>query len=345
MTVTTLNSLAAALGLELRGSNIAASTPIQGMAVLAAAGTAHISFYHNPRYHADLRKTHAAAVILRAEDAAQCPVACLISPNPYLAYAKASQLFDRRPIEAATIHAAAHIDASAQVGVGVAIAANVVIGAGAIIGAGTIIGANCVIGPDCRVGTDCRLYPNVSLYHGVVMGDRCIVHSSVVLGSDGFGFARDGGRHHKIAQLGSLVIGNDVEIGAGTSIDRGALADTVIEDGVKIDNQVQIAHNVRIGSNTVICGCSAIAGSSSIGKNCTIAGAVGVVNHVNICDHVTITAMSLVNHDITEPGIYSSGTGIDVTGNWRRSIVRFRQLDDMWRRLLRLEKHQNKSPG
>ncbi len=344
MTVTTLNELAAALGLELRGSDAAASTPIEGLAALASAGPHHLSFFTNSRYYADLGKTKAAAVILRAADAAQCPVACLISNNPYFSYAKASQLFDRRPKEPAVIHVAAHLDPSVIVGEGVSIAANVVIGAGVSIGAGTVIGANCVIGPDCVIGTDCRLYPNVSLYHAVTLGDRCIVHSGAVLGSDGFGFAKAGAQHHKIVQLGAVVIGNDVEIGAGSSIDRGALENTVIEDGVKIDNQVQIAHNVRIGSNTVICGCSAIAGSSSIGKNCTIAGAVGVINHVKICDDVTVTAMSLVNQDITEPGVYSSGTGIDATGNWRRSIVRFRQLDDMWRRLLRLEKHQDKSP-
>ena len=341
MAVTTLNELATALELELRGSKAAASTTIESLAALATAGPGQLSFYHNPRYQADLRKTRATAVILRPEHAGDCPVACLISNNPYLSYARASQLFDRRPREPATTHASAHIDPSTQVGDGVSIAANVVIGANCVIGAGTVIGANCVIGPDCSIGADCRLYPNVSLYHAVVLGERCIVHSAAVIGSDGFGFAKAGVQHHKIAQLGAVVIGNDVEIGAGSSIDRGALENTVIGDGVKIDNQVQIAHNVHIGSNTVICGCSAIAGSSVIGKNCTIAGAVGVINHVNICDDVTVTAMSLVNQDITEPGVYSSGTGLDASGNWRRNIVRFRQLDDIWRRLLRLEKRQD----
>ena len=341
MTVTTLNELATALGLELRSSKAAASARIEGLAALAAAGPGQISFYQNPRYHADLRNTNAAAVILRPEHAGDCPVACLISNNPYLSYAQASHLFDRRPREPGAIHASANVDTSAHVGAGVSIAANVVIGAGTRIGAGTVIGANCVIGADCSIGADCRLYPNVSLYHAVVLGERCIVHSAAVIGSDGFGFAKAGVQHHKIAQLGAVVIGNDVEIGAGTCIDRGALDNTVIEDGVKIDNQVQIAHNVHIGSNTVICGCSAIAGSSEIGKNCTIAGAVGVINHVKICDDVTVTAMSLVNQDISKPGVYSSGTGLDASGNWRRNIVRFRQLDDIWRRLLRLEKRQD----
>jgi UDP-3-O-[3-hydroxymyristoyl] glucosamine N-acyltransferase len=176
------------------------------------------------------------------------------------------------------------------------------------------------------------------LYSDVKIGKRCIVHSGTVIGSDGFGFAFDGSRYHKIAQLGGVILGNDVEVGASTSIDRGALEDTVIEDGVKIDNQVQIAHNVRIGANTVVCGCSAIAGSSVIGKNCIIAGGVGVINHVAICDGVTVTAMSLVNQSITNPGVYSSGTGLSDSASWKKNIVRFRQLDEIWKRLLRLEK-------
>lgn len=337
-TVPTLKSLAAELGLELRGSNAAAATGITGLASLAAAGPTQLSFYQNPRYHADLGNTGAAAVIVRAEHVADCPVACLISNNPYLSYARASHLFADQPRAAAGIHASACVDAAASLGKGVSIGPNVVVAAGVSIGAGTVVSANCVIGADCSIGRDCLLYPNVTLYHKVALGDRCIVHAAAVIGSDGFGFAKACGQHLKIAQLGAVVIGNDVEVGAGTCIDRGALENTVIGDDVKIDNQVQVAHNVRIGDHTVICGCSAIAGSSTIGKNCTIAGAVGVINHVTICDEVTVTAMSLVNQDISMPGIYSSGTGLDVTGNWRRNIVRFRQLDDMWRRLLRLEK-------
>jgi UDP-3-O-[3-hydroxymyristoyl] glucosamine N-acyltransferase len=335
----TLQALAAELGLEWRGTAEAAQATVTGLATLAKAGATQLSFYHNPAYHADLRKTRAAAVILRPEHAVDCPVSCLLSSNPYLAYAHASQLFLTLPTEPAGIHPTAVVDPTAGVGAGVCIGAHAVISAGVRIGEGTSIGANCVVGADSVVGRHCRLYPNVTLYHAVVLGDRCIVHSAVVIGSDGFGFAKADKRYHKIAQLGGVVIGNDVEVGAGTSIDRGALDDTVIEDGVKIDNQVQIAHNVHIGSNTVICGCSAIAGSSVIGKNCTIAGAVGVINHITICDEVTVTAMSLVSQNIDSPGVYSSGTGLDVSHHWRRNIVRFRQLDEIWRRLLRLEKH------
>jgi len=332
----TLQALAAELGLELRGAGVACT--LSGIATLASAGPTDLSFYHNPRYSADLRNTRAAAVILRPEYAADCPVACLLTDNPYLAYARASQLFSPKVVATGNVHPSATIDPAATLAPDVSVAANVVIAAGVVIGAGSVISANCVIGEGSSIGKYCLLHPHVTVYAGVRLGERCIVHAAAVLGSDGFGFAKAGGRYHKIAQLGGISIGDDVEIGAGTSIDRGALDDTVIGNGVKIDNQVQIAHNVRVGDNSVICGCSAIAGSSVIGKNCTIAGAVGVINHVSICDNVTVTAMSLVSQDITEPGVYSSGTGLDTTGNWRRNIVRFRQLDDLWRRLLRLEK-------
>lgn len=334
-----LQTIATRLGLELKSDDAAArSRLVTGLATLASAGPTQLSFYHNPRYHSELRATRAVAVILRPEQAADSPAPCLLSSNPYLSYAQATQLFQPNIGSGEGVHASAVIDPTATIAASASIAAHVVIGANTRIEEGVSIGANCVIGDDCAVGTNSRLYPNVTLYHGVTLGERCIVHAAAVLGSDGFGFAKAEGRHHKIVQLGGVVIGNDVEIGAGTSIDRGALDDTVIEDGVKIDNQVQIAHNVRIGANTVICGCSAIAGSSVIGKNCTIAGAVGVINHVVICDDVTITAMSLVNQSISSPGVYSSGTGLDLTGSWRKNIVRFRQLDELWRRLLKLEK-------
>jgi UDP-3-O-[3-hydroxymyristoyl] glucosamine N-acyltransferase len=240
------------------------------------------------------------------------------------------------------VHASAVVDATAQLAADASIGPHVVIGAGTIIGARARIGANSVIGRSCVIGEDSQLMANVTFYDGVRAGSRVLIHSAAVVGGDGFGFATEGEGHHKIAQLGGVAIGDDVEIGAGTTIDRGALDDTVIEAGVKIDNQVQIAHNVRIGANTIICGCSAIAGSSVIGKNCIIAGAVGVINHVSICDKVTVTAMSLVNQSITEPGVYSSGTGLSDTASWRKNIVRFKQLDTLWKRLQSLEKEPGK---
>lgn len=338
--VLTLSTIAKELGLELRCDSQQAEQSISGLATLASAGSGQLSFYHNPRYYSDLCSTRASAVILRPEHAKDCAVACLLSPNPYLSYAKASQLFDIASAEEGSIDASSCISVSARIGAGVSIGPNAVVGERVQIGDGVRIGANCVVGNDCVIAAASTLHANVTLYHGVQLGERCLVHAGVVIGSDGFGFARADGKYHKIAQLGGVVIGADVEIGANSCIDRGALDDTVIGDGVKIDNQVQIAHNVQIGANTIICGCSAIAGSSIIGKNCTIAGAVGVINHVRICDGVTVTAMSLVNQDIDVPGLYSSGTGLEATGSWRRNIVRFRQLDEIWRRLLRLEKKQ-----
>lgn len=334
----TLQALADRLGLELR---LRAGRPLPGpvcrLAALASAGADALSFYHNPRYSQDLRHSQAAAVILHPRHETDCPTHCLLSEQPYVAFARASQLFARPLQQQQGIHASALLDADVQLAANVSIGAHAVIGAGVAIGEGAVIGAHVVIGEGSTIGAGCVLYPNVTLYHDVHLGERCIVHAGAVLGADGFGFATSGGRHHKIAQLGGVRLGNDVEVGASSTIDRGALDDTVIEDGVKIDNQVQIAHNVRIGAHSVICGCSAIAGSSVIGKNCTIAGAVGVINHITICDGVTVTAMSLVNQNIDKPGVYSSGTGLDVSGNWRRNIVRFRQLDDMARRLTRLE--------
>jgi UDP-3-O-[3-hydroxymyristoyl] glucosamine N-acyltransferase len=338
--VFTLAALAAQLGLQLQVKSAQAATgSIGGLATLAKAQANQLSFYHNPKYRADLLSTQAAAVILQPQHAVDCPTACLLSEQPYLAFANASQLFaPGLALSAVGVHSTAVIDPTATLGANISIAPHVVIGPGASIGDGVVIGANCVIGADSHIASDCVLYPNVTLYHDVQLGARSIVHSGVVIGGDGFGFARAGGRQHKIAQLGGVKIGADVEIGACSSIDRGALDDTVIEEGVKIDNQVQIAHNVHIGAHTVICGCSAIAGSSVIGKNCTIAGAVGVINHITICDGVTVTAMSLVNQNINEPGTYSSGTGLDVSSHWRRNIVRFKELDEMGRRLNRLEK-------
>lgn len=334
-TAHTLGELAALLELELQGR---ADIRITGIATLALAGPDQLSFYHNQRYFQDLATTRAAAVILRADAAASCKTAKLITNNPYAAYARVSALFAFRDDAEVGIHATAVVDPTAVVAGTASIGPYTVVGPRARIGEHCRISANSVIGADCVMDAECWLSPNVTLYHGVRLGKRVRIHSAAVLGSDGFGFATDGGRHRKIEQLGGVSIGDDVEIGAGTTIDRGALDDTVIEEGVKIDNQVQIAHNVQVGAHSIICGCSAIAGSSVIGKNCIIAGAVGVINHVRICDGVTVTAMSLVNQSITEPGVYSSGTGLDKSGNWKKSIVRFRQLDEIWRRLLRLEK-------
>jgi len=319
-----LGELADQLGLTLEGDP---DQVITGIATLVSAGEEDLSFYHNKKFHTDLTNTNASAVILTEEASADCPANKLLANNPYAAFARATQLFQTGSAAADGIHESASIDSTASVGEGVSIGANVVIDAYAVVGANCTIGANTVIGAESSIGKDSLLYPNVTIYPGVNCGSNAIIHSQVVIGSDGFGFARDGDKQVKIAQLGGVQIGRDVEIGAGTTIDRGALEDTIIGDGVKIDNQVQIAHNVRVGDNTVICGCSAIAGSSTIGKNCIIAGAVGIINHITIVDNVTVTAMSLVNRSIREKGIYSSGTGLSETAKWKKNIVHFKLLD------------------
>jgi UDP-3-O-[3-hydroxymyristoyl] glucosamine N-acyltransferase len=336
----TLEQLAVRLELEFRGDP---ALVLRGLASLDEAGPDQLSFYNNPRYLDALRNTRAGVVIVDPAQAAAAPGAVLLADQPYLAFAHASALFARSPAQRVGIHPSATVDPSATLGAAVAVGPHAVIGSGTVLEQGASIGAGCVIGRDCRIGAHSRLNPNVTLYDDVHIGQRALIHANVVIGSDGFGFAPDGSEQVKIHQLGGVRIGDDVEVGASTTIDRGALEHTRIGSGVKIDNQVQIAHNVRIGDNTVICGCSAIAGSSSIGKNCIIAGAVGVINHVHICDGVTVTAMSLVNQSINKPGVYSSGTGLLETSQWKKTIVRFKQLDTIWKRLLRLE--QRVLPG
>lgn len=336
----TLGELAKIIGAQLQGDAVSIIT---GVATLQQAQTGQIGFLANSRYTEQLQKTQASAVILSAEMQKYCPVDALLMPNPYLGYAKVSRLFECRPVpKEGFIHPSAVVAASAKIHTSVYIGANAVIEEGVELASGVKIGPGCVIGADTIIGADSYLFANVTLYHQVQIGARCAVHSGVVIGADGFGFANDQGRWEKIAQLGRVCIGDDVDIGAGTTIDRGALDDTMIGNGVILDNQVQIAHNVKIGNHTAIAGCTAIAGSSVIGEYCTIAGAVGVVGHISIADHVHVTAMTLVTKSITEAGAYSSGTTMDAHDLWKKSAARFRQLDAMARRIKNLEKN---SPG
>ena len=311
---------------------------VDGLATLKSAVPGKLSFLSNPRYVNQLASCKASAVIIDPELASACQSAQLVSSSPYVTYARASQLFLKDESAAAGVHPSANVHPSAVLGEHVSIGSHVVVEANAEIGEGAVIGAGSYVGARSRIGKHSRLFPNVTVYHDVSIGERAVIHSSVVVGADGFGFAFDGRRSIKIAQLGGVQIGDDVEIGAGSTIDRGALDDTVISSGVKIDNQVQIAHNCVIGEHTIICGCSAIAGSTTIGRYCTIGGAVGIIGHLQIADKVMISAMSLVSQSIAEPGIYSSGTGLLESKEWKRNIVRFRQLDDMAKRLRELEK-------
>jgi UDP-3-O-[3-hydroxymyristoyl] glucosamine N-acyltransferase len=329
-----LGELADKIGAELQGN---ADCKVTGLATLQDAQPSELSFLANPVYRKYLSGCRAAAVILHPDVAGEFSGNRLIHANPYRAFADLTSLFDRREALAAGIHPTAVIAESANISPQAAIGPFVVIEGGVEIGAGTEIGAGCFIGKDSVIGQRCRLASHIAIYHGVSVGDECIFHSGTVIGADGFGFAPDAGEWIKIHQLGGVVIGNRVEVGACSTIDRGALQNTVIADGVIIDNHVQIAHNVRIGMNTAIAGCVAIAGSATIGANCTIAGGVGIVGHINITDHVLVTARTLVTKSIDQSGSYSSGTPLSTTKDWRKNAVRFSQLDTIATRLQRLE--------
>jgi len=330
-----LGELAAAVKAELRGNP---DRLICGLATLEHATPDQLGFLASPLYRKHLQTTRAAAVVLAAEDAHACPVDCLIVVDPYLSFARISRMYQQEPVLLPGIHPAAVVSDAAFVHPQASIGPFCTVEAEAVIGAGTVLGPGCHIGRGTRVGDNCRLVARVTLYPAVTIGDRVLVHAGAVIGSDGFGFAAGEEGWEKLAQLGGVRVGADVEIGAGTTIDRGTLGDTVIGRGVKIDNQVQIAHNVQIGEHTAIAGCAGIAGSVRIGDHCRIGGGAGLVGHIEIADHVTITAMSLVTRSITEHGVYSSGTALQSSARWRRSAVRFAKLDELARRVARLER-------
>ncbi len=329
-----LGALAESLGVELRGDP---KRRITGLQTLRDAGPESLSFLANTRYTEALRRSCAGAVLLRSSDLPLWSGDALLTEDPYAVYARASHLFDRQPVRPPGCHASAVIAADALIGTGVHIGPLVVIGAGAVIADACIIEAGCVIGENCRLGPAVHLAPRVVLYPEVHLGARVRIQSGSVLGGDGFGFAHEGGRWQRIAQLGRVVVGDDVDIGANTCIDRGALGDTVLEEGVIIDNQVQIAHNVHIGAHTAIAACVGISGSTRIGRHCVLAGGVGLVGHIEICDAVHITGMTMITKSIHTPGSYSSGTAFESSRQWKKTAVRLRQLESMAERLRRLE--------
>ena len=336
MTVTmTLGQLADALGATLKGSE---TLEITGLATLQEAGAGQLSFLANPQYRKYLADTQASAVLLKAADAEDFAGNALIVPDPYLAYARISHLFDPKPKAVAGIHPSAVVAEDAQVDELASVGPFAVIESGARIGPGVTIGAHCFIGARCVIGEGGWLAPRVTLYHDVRIGKRVVIQSGAVIGGEGFGFANEKGTWRKIAQIGGVVVGDDVEIGVNTAVDRGALADTRIGDGVKLDNQIQIAHNVQVGDHTAMAACVGISGSTRIGKHCTIAGGVGMVGHIDVCDGVFVSGMTMVTRSITEPGAYSSGTAMQPLADWRKSAARIRQLDEMAKRLQQLEK-------
>lgn len=316
---------------------------VTGIASLARAESHHLTFLSKKQYSSYLADTKAGIVIVHENAEAPDRLNLVRVPDPYVAYAKVTQLFCRRQGQAqgihpsATVHDSAVVPASASVGPGCSIGENVV------LGENTEILSGVVIGNGSHLGADCVIFPNVVIYHDVVLGDRVTVHSNTVIGADGFGFAREKDGWTKIYQLGSVRIGNDVEIGASSTIDRGAIDDTVIGDGVIIDDQVHIAHNCTIGRNTAIAGCVGIAGSTEIGANCTIGGLVGIGGHLKIADNVHFNGSTVVTKSISSAGTYSSGTVVQEVHTWRRNAVRFGQLDEWIERLKALEKALHRS--
>lgn len=335
----TLAQLAEQLGARLRlAPGADAGLVPSGLNTLQDASDSQVSFLASANYRRFLAGTRACAVLLTEDLAAECPVSALVVDDPYYAFACATTFYDAAPQPAPGIHPSATVHKDAEVDGSACVGAGAVIEAGARVESGAIVGANCVVGGGSEIGAGTRLHAGVIIYHGCSIGRDCIVHSHTVIGADGFGFAPHEGRWTKIHQLGGVEIGDEVEIGACTCIDRGALGNTVIGRGVKIDNQVQIAHNVRIGDYSAIAACSAIAGSATIGNRCTLAGGAGVVGHVTVADGSHITARTLVTKSIDSAGSYSSGTPFSDSRNWRRNAVRYGQLDEMARRLKDLER-------
>ncbi len=331
----TASELARRFELTLHGDG---DVRIEGVSTLARAGHGQLAFLANSRYRSQLADSSAGAVVMRQEDVGDAPGTALIAKDPYTAFAKIAALFEAKPAHAPGIHASAVIDPAATISPTAQVGPFVVIGAGSTVGDGCVIGPGCVIGENCEIGAGSELIARVTLVTRVRLGQRVLIHPGAVIGADGFGLAMDAGRWVKVPQLGGVAIGDDCEIGANTTIDRGALEDTVLEEDVRLDNQIQIGHNVRIGAHTAMAGCSAAAGSARIGRYCLIGGAAGVLGHLEICDRVVITAMSLVTSSIREPGEYSSGTPLTDNRSWRKNAARFKQLDVLARRVLAADK-------
>ena len=322
-----------------------ASVLIEQVATLEHAGPRQISFLTHGKYRKQLSATKASAVILGHADAAATSLPRIICDNPYAYFAHVSALLNPMPMPDSGIHASAVVEPTAQVASSTSIAALVSIGKNVRIGEHCVIHAGCVIGDDVTLGAGSILYPRVVIYHNCVIGERVILHSGVVIGADGFGIALEEGRWLKIPQIGRVVIGNDVEIGANTTVDRGALGDTVIEEGVKLDNQIQVAHNVRIGAHTAIAGCAGIAGSAVIGRHCKIGGAASILGHLEIADHVDISAGTLITKSIDKPGAYTGVYPFAAHEHWLKNSARLRHLDELVDKLRHMEKEIEQLKG
>jgi UDP-3-O-[3-hydroxymyristoyl] glucosamine N-acyltransferase len=330
----TLAELAQRFGAEVRG---AGDTPISGVAALDRAGPGQIAYVGDRVHRRLLGTSRAAAVVLSPADANAYSGNALIVDHPHLCFARIAALLARATGARAGVHARALVDASARVAATAAVGADAVIETDAVVADDVEIGPGCYVGPGAQIGAGSKLVGHVWIGARCVLGRNCLLQPGVVIGGDGFGYAKDGERWIKVPQLGRVVIGDDVEIGANSTVDRGALSDTEIGDGVKIDNLVQIAHNVRIGEHTAIAACVGIAGSTTLGKRCAIGGQVGIADHLSIADDVRVLGKSLVANSIAESGTYSSAIPSESAVRWRRQVVRLKRLDETEQSLRRLE--------
>jgi UDP-3-O-[3-hydroxymyristoyl] glucosamine N-acyltransferase len=330
-----LNELVANLDVTIEGDK---DIWISGISTIQQGSPGTLTFLINPRYKKYLASTKSSAVILSRRDAVDCSVTRIISRDPYYTYAKMAAYFLPKLQFDAGVHASAQVHASSCIHPTARIGANCVISGKVTIGAQAILGPGCFVGEGSTIDEDSYLHPNVTVYHGIRIGKRVIIASGTVIGADGFGIAKHGGVWHKVPQLGGVLIEDDVEIGANSAIDRGAIDDTVIEAGAKLDNLIQVGHNVRIGAHTAIAGCVGIAGSTEIGKNCLLGGGSGVAGHIKIADDVMVTGMTAVTSSIHEAGIYSSGAGGVVPNKaWQKNSARLRHLDELHHRVKQLE--------
>lgn len=335
----TLVEIAEKIGATLiyAADNSEVTIEVSSLATLENAGKGQVAFLSNSKYREQLCNTQATAVIINQESVEACKTNALVMDNPYVGYALVAQILNSTPAPANEIHPSAVISLDANIGLNVSIGANSVIESGVSLADNVCIGANCFIGKNSTIGDNTALWSNVSVYHNIEIGQDCLIQANTVIGSDGFGYAKNKGQWIKIPQLGSVIIGNRVEIGASTTIDRGALDSTIIKDGVILDNQIQIAHNVVIGENTAIAACSVIAGSTTVGKNCTVAGLVGINGHITIVDGCVFTGMTMVTKNMVKPGVYSSGMPAADNREWNKTNARIRKLESLTKRVKELE--------
>jgi len=336
-----LGELAVRFGCELRGDP---DVRVDRVATLARADARSLAFLANPLYRQQVTTTGAGAVVLDAASAADCATAALVCENPHATYARIAAVLHPLPAAPAGTHPSAVIAPGARIDPSAHIGALSVVGEGAIIGARVFLGPHCIVEEGATVGEDARLTARVTVRHGVEIGARTVIQPGAVIGGDGFGFAQERGRWIKVPQTGTVRVGPDVEIGANTTIDRGAIDDTVIEEGVKLDNLIMIAHNVRVGAHSALAACVGISGSTTIGRRCMIGGQVGIGGHLTISDDVIITGCTMVSHSIPRPGVYSGGIPLEEAHVWRRLVARFKRIDSLAIRLKALERNTSRGP-